>query len=188
MGSDPEGVPAAAKVKVNYWKLSGAVIFSWFFIAHALGDPTHTYANWNFIDSFDLLIHEAGHWIFLFFGEFMHILGGSLNQVLIPTIFAGYFFFRRQYYSASVVLFWVAQNILYVAVYMGDSIVQQLPLLGGDNVIHDWNWILSAMGLLRYTDVLSRITYDCGMALTFAAAALCFWFSFEKEKKAGYGH
>ena len=169
--------------KPNYWKLTGAVIFSWFFIAHALSDPTHAYANWNFIDGADLLIHEAGHVIFAFFGQFLHILGGSLTQVLLPAVFAGYFFFRRQYYSASVVLFWVAQNILYVAVYMGDSIVQQLPLLGGDGVIHDWNYLLTAMGLLKYTDILSRITYDLGLLMTFAAAALCFWFAFKKEEQ-----
>ncbi len=183
MNMDQGGIPKTSRIKVNYWKLSGAVILSWFFIAHAFGDPTHTYANWNFLDSLDLLIHEAGHWIFIFFGEFMHILGGSLTQVLLPAIFAFYFFARKQYFSASAVLFWVAQNILYVAVYMGDSIVQQLPLLGGDSTIHDWNWILSAMGLLKYTDVLSRIAYSCGLTLTFIAAALCFWFSVERGEQ-----
>ena len=167
------------KNNCNYWKLAVAVVFTCYYIFYATGDPSHAYANWNLIDSVDLVIHEAGHTIFRIFGEFIYIFGGSLTQVLLPCIFAGYFFVRRQYFSGSVLLFWVAQNILYVATYMGDSIRQQLPLLGGDNVIHDWNYLLTHMGLLQYTDLLSGLTRYFGFCLIVCAGVLCLFFSFE---------
>ena len=46
-------------------------------------------ADWRMIDGFNLVMHEAGHVLFMFFGEFMTILGGSLFQVLAPAAFAG---------------------------------------------------------------------------------------------------
>jgi hypothetical protein len=168
-------------MKPNYWKLLGTAFLAWYFMSYAVGDPQGTLANWNFVDNVDLVIHEAGHIIFLFFGDFLHILGGSLTQILVPAIFAGYFFLRRQYFSGSVVLFWVGENVISVATYMGDAVVQQLPLLGGDGVIHDWNYLLSATGLLKYTIPLSNITHGIGVLLLIAAAVLCVRFSFEEK-------
>ena len=122
------------------------------------------------LDSIDLIIHEAGHPIFSVFGEFVGILGGSFFQILVPCIFTSYFFFwRKEYISGSVVLIWVGYNIMNVAVYMGDSIRQELPLLGGDGVIHDWNYLLSNTSLLKYTDTLSTITYDFGVFIVIGA-------------------
>jgi hypothetical protein len=152
--------------QLDYWKLAVAVLLTWYYLSYANGDPTRTYANWNFIDSADLVIHEGGHVIFSFFGEFIHVLGGSLTQVALPCIFASYFFLQRKYFSGSVLLFWVAQNILYVATYMGDSIAQRLPLLGGDGGIHDWNYLFTHTGLLQYTVVI-------------CASLLCLWFSLD---------
>lgn len=168
-------------MKPNYWKLAGTLFLSWYFVRYAMGDPTHTLANWNFVDNVDLVIHEAGHIIFIFFGEFLHILGGSLTQVLVPLLFAGYFFVRRQWFSASVILFWVSENVISVATYMGDAVVQQLPLLGGDGVIHDWNYLLSTTGLLKYTTPLSHFTYGVGFTVIIVAMLSCARFSFEKE-------
>jgi hypothetical protein len=49
------------------------------------------------------------------------------------------------------VLFWVGESLLNVSVYAADSVRMQLPLLGGDNSIHDWNYMLDHLGLLRQT-------------------------------------
>ena len=115
--------------------------------------------DFHFISGVNLIIHEAGHIIFIFFGEFMHILGGSLTQVLIPLIFVGYFFLRRDYFSSGVLLMWMGESISEVAHYAADAIVMQLPLLGGDSVIHDWNWLLVHMGVLKYTYQISGAMY-----------------------------
>jgi hypothetical protein len=168
-------------------KLLLTLLLSFYFFTYAFGDPYHTLANWNFIDNVDLIIHEAGHFIFMFFGEFMHVLGGSLTQVVVPLLFVGYFILQRQWFSASVVLFWVGQNIISVATYLGDALVQQLPLLGGDGVMHDWNYLLSTTGLLRYTDMLGRVLHGVGFTVIIVAVIGCLWYSFSDEVRKKIG-
>ena len=104
--------------------------------------------QWHLIDGVNLVVHEAGHLIFRPFGEFMMIAGGSLFQVIMPALFVGYFCYTRKFYSAALVLFWVGESILNVSVYAGDSLDLQLPLLGGQDSIHDWNYMLSSLNLL----------------------------------------
>ena len=79
------------------------------------------------------------------------IAGGSLFQVIMPALFVGYFWYTSKYYSAALVLFWVGESILNVSVYAGDSLALQLPLLGGPDSIHDWNYLLSGLNLLPAT-------------------------------------
>ena len=119
-------------------KLVVAAIASLYFLWCAY-DPS----QWHLIDGVNLVIHEAGHLFFTPLGEFMMIAGGSLFQVIVPAVFVGYFWYHSKYYSAALVLFWVGQSILNVSVYAGDSLALQLPLLGGEDSIHDWNYLLS---------------------------------------------
>ncbi len=52
--------------------------------------------EYGLLDNIDLVIHEAGHIFFRFFGKFIYTLGGTLMQIIIPSIIAG-FFFRNDY-------------------------------------------------------------------------------------------
>lgn len=103
------------------------------------------------IDGANLLIHEAGHLFFRPLGEFMMIAGGSLFQIIMPAIFVGYFIKQKSFYSAAMVLFWVGESILNVSVYAADSLALQLPLIGGPDSIHDWNYLLGQLGMLKST-------------------------------------
>ncbi|MGI9164836.1 MAG: hypothetical protein ACR2G5_00345 [Pyrinomonadaceae bacterium] len=98
-------------------KLIVAVIASAYFFWCAY-DPS----QWHLIDGVNLLIHEAGHFVFRPFGEFMMIAGGSLFQVIMPALFVAYFLYLTKFYSAALVLFWVGESILNVSVYAGDSV------------------------------------------------------------------
>src|SRR5437868_2814945 len=98
------------------------------------------YNSRRLIDGANLLIHEAGHLFFRPLGEFMMIAGGSLFQIIMPAVFVGYFLRHKNYYSAAMVLFWVGESILNVSIYAGDSLALQLPLIGGEDSIHDWNY------------------------------------------------
>ena len=126
--------------------------------------------NWHFIDNVNLLVHEGGHVVFMPFGMFLYILGGSLTQVLLPALFVVYFYWQEQYYSAALTLFWVGENLLNVSVYAGDAVRMQLPLLGGDNVIHDWNWLLVYTGQLHHTDGVALTIRTLGTLAIIAAA------------------
>lgn len=128
-------------------------------------------SQWHFIDNANLLIHEGGHVMFIFFGMFMYVLGGSLMQVLLPALFVIYFFQRKEYYSSALTLFWVGENLLSVSVYAGDAVKMQLQLLFGDNSIHDWNWLLIYMGQLHHTTGIALTIRIAGTLTILAAAA-----------------
>ncbi len=127
-----------------------------------------------FLHGIDLIFHEAGHVIFGFFGEFIAALGGSLNQVLVPAICAGYFLAQHQLASAAVALAWTGESVTDVAVYVADGRARALPLLA-EGLIHDWNYLLGRMGLLSWAETLGRLTYATGVLLILVAAALLAW-------------
>jgi hypothetical protein len=128
--------------------------------------------QWRFIDNVNLIIHEAGHVVFMFGGEFLAIAGGSLFQVIVPAVFVGYFYREGKPYSAALVLFWVGHSMLNVSVYASDAQAMALPLLGGEGVIHDWNYLLSELGWLKLT---SRIANAIRFVATLVICAGCFF-------------
>lgn len=114
------------------------------------------------LDGANLIFHEAGHVLFLVFGEFLQILGGSLTQVLIPAMCAVYFALRRQSAALAAALFWTGESITNVAIYVADARRLALPLLGGDGGIHDWNYLLGRLGLLNQAELLGRLVFTAG--------------------------
>ena len=121
--------------------------------------------DFHFISGVNLVIHEAGHTLCIFFGQFLYILGGSLTQVVLPLIFAGYFFLKRDIYSGGIILMWVGESVVEVSRYAADAVAMQLPLLGGDSSIHDWNWLLSSAGLLAHTSIIATLIYVVGVSV-----------------------
>ena len=119
--------------------------------------------DYSFIDNIDLVIHEAGHLFFFFFGRFIYTLGGTLMQIILPSLLAWYFF--RNEYRTGVQFsgLWLGQNLINISVYAADARAQKLPLLGGSNVYHDWHYMLGELGLLNF---------DIEVGYMFFAAAL----------------
>lgn len=116
---------------------------------YLLVQPDH----YGWLDAVDLAIHEAGHLLFAPFGDVLRVLGGTLLQLLLPAAFVGYFTRRRDAHAASVALWWVAQSLWNVSVYVGDARAQELPLVGGGE--HDWGYLLGQFGVLRYDATIS---------------------------------
>jgi hypothetical protein len=136
--------------------------------------------TYRFLDRVDLIFHEAGHVVFGFFGEFIGILGGSIMQVLIPAIVVVYFLAHRQPYSAAVTLFWVAQSLFNVSVYVKDARARVLPLLGDDISAHDWHNILGRLNLLRWDQAVGNLIYTLGLLALAASVLGGFYFSREE--------
>lgn len=141
-------------------------------LANGIAMPSGTILN--FLHLVDLVFHEAGHVIFGFFGRFIAVLGGSLNQVLIPAVCTGVFLARRQFASAVVTLFWTGQSLADVAVYVADGRAMALPLLA-DGLIHDWNFILGTLGLLRWAERLGRLVFTLGALVMLSALGMLAW-------------
>ena len=135
-------------------------VWGWSFILVDLKSPE---LNASFMHNINLVFHEAGHVIFRFFGNFMAILGGSLLQLIIPLLVILVFIFQyRDNFAASIGLWWLAQSMMDLVPYISDARSQEMWLLGGVRGkdmpgIHDWNNILSHLGLLEYDQVLASV-------------------------------
>jgi hypothetical protein len=124
-----------------------------------------------FLHLIDLVFHEAGHVIFGVLGRFPGMLGGSLNQVLVPAVCAGYFLWHRQRAAAAVALFWVGENVTDVAIYVADGRDMRLALLA-EGLTHDWNWILGELTLRNQAEPIGRAVFAVGLLVIVAALAL----------------
>ncbi len=122
----------------------------------------------------NLVFHEAGHVLFMPFGRFVHLLGGTLGQLLVPAVVTGAFLRRRDIFGAVVGTWWLGENFLDSAPYINDARALQLMLLGGVTGsevedYHDWEGVLGRMGMLQYDHTLARIAFTTGSVLMLAA-------------------
>jgi hypothetical protein len=135
-----------------------------------------TYTDWHFIDGVDLIFHEAGHAIFSFFSLFISVAAGTGLQIALPLFISIYFFLSGQKVSGALCLLWVGQNLLNVSIYAGDAVRMQLDLLGGDGVIHDWNYLLSNVGLLSSARTVASTLYSMGLITMFLGTILSIYY------------
>ncbi|EGW20547.1 zinc ribbon domain-containing protein [Methylobacter tundripaludum] len=149
--------------------LAGLVIWSWQLISPSI--ESNAVGN-SFLHLVNLPFHEAGHIIFRPFGTFITSLGGTLGQLLMPSICTGVLLVKtRDPFGASVALWWVGENFLDIAPYMNDARAGQLPLLGGNfghsapYGFHDWQYLLTESGLLQYDHSLAKAVFAIGSVI-----------------------
>ena len=145
------------------------VFLSALFLAHIIFFPKEpVLKDWAFLSSFfysvNLLFHEAGHFLFAIFGNrTLTILGGSLNQLLIPLIVLITFFYKRDTAGTGFALFWFFGNFLDVGIYMADARFLKLPLIGGLGMeAHDWRNLFNQFDLWSVDQLLSQTVFYSG--------------------------
>lgn len=111
------------------------------------------------LDHVNLLIHEGGHGIFSIFGKFIHALGGTLMQIIIPLMFIVFYIWKKKRVSLQIALIYLAENLMNISIYISDARVKRLPLLGGNKVHHDWAYILGELNLLESDILIGEIVF-----------------------------
>lgn len=135
-----------------------------------------------------LPFHEFGHILFMPFGEFMTLLGGSIFQVLMPLLLGGYFLVRnRDPFAASLMLWWASAGVLDTAPYIYDAWVPQHVLLTGrtgDTGAHDFIDTLGDLGLLHQAQPIGRGVHVFGVVAMLASllwGACVVWLQHRKK-------
>lgn len=140
--------------------------------------------NWMFFDWANLGIHEFGHMVFLPFGQFIMIAGGTILQLGVPLALTTYFFISGRKFSALFGVFWVGDNLVNIYKYIADARAQALSLVSfmgtGDKIIHDWNYLLGQMRLLPYDLVIGTVVYWAGIIIMVVALLLMLGESFRR--------
>ena len=139
-----------------------------------------------------LVFHEAGHVLFSWFGEFMHVLGGSLFQVLVPFIwFVAARFWGNDAFAGALCLWLTGHSLVDVAPYINDARSLQLMLLGGGTGRevegHDWEYLLTALNLLHKDVYISRAVLSAGrwvMAFSLLWAAVVLAVQYREQRGA----
>jgi hypothetical protein len=144
-------------------------------------------AKGHLLQWFDLVfvpIHEGGHLLFRFFGQWVMVAGGTFLQLFVPFALAAYFVLRRQIPGTAFCAFFFFEQFLPIGIYMADARAQELPLLtvgDTDHVIHDWFYLFSHAGVLAHDTQIGgtfRILGWCGMLGTVA------WFAWRSWQKS----
>ena len=126
-----------------------------------------TRGQYGLIDNADLVIHEAGHLFFKFFGRYIYTLGGTLMQIILPSIIF-FYFFRNDYRTGmQFSLLWLGQNFINISVYAADAQARRLPLLGGNKVYHDWHYLLGEIGILQYDAEVGYLLFGVAIVIFF---------------------
>lgn len=126
------------------------------------------------IDVVFVPIHEGGHLLFRFFGEFLAVAGGTFLQLAVPLMLAAFFVFQRQVPGTAFCMFFFFEQFLPIARYMADARAQDLPLLtvgDSDDVIHDWAYLFGKFGVLDHDTQIAhavRVLGWLGMVATLA--------------------
>lgn len=157
--------------------LPGFLLWSWLLITPGLASNA---VGESFLHLVNLPFHEAGHLIFRPFGQFITSLGGTLGQLLMPTICMLTLLLKtRDPYGAALCLWWVGENFLDIAPYINDARAGQLPLLGGNfghsapYGFHDWEYLLTESGLLAHDHLLAKLSQLTGAILMTLALIWC---------------
>ena len=152
------------------------LFFVYVLIRH-LSDPLYA----SILGPLNLGIHELGHLVFGFMGQFLGVAGGTLLQLIIP-VFAVYNFYRQSDFFAIALSFgWLSTNFFSVATYAADARNMELPLVtpfGTEGVVHDWEYLLSTMNILIYDSlvgVIFRVLAVISMLICFALGAWVLW-------------
>lgn len=147
-------------------------------------------AGESFLHLINLPFHEAGHIFFTPFGRFLQILGGSLMQLIIPAVVAGTFLYQGRHYSATVGFWWLGESLLDLAPYIDDARAGQLMLVGGVTGsevedYHDWEGLLSRLGLMQYDHTLARLALGIGVIIMLGAVGWGLWLTWREYSSNG---
>ncbi|NOZ13578.1 MAG: zinc ribbon domain-containing protein [Acidobacteria bacterium] len=136
----------------------------------------------SFLHLINLPFHEAGHVFFRPFGRLIMSAGGAIGQLLVPFVcFLVLLFKTRDPFGGVVTFWWFGENFLDLAPYINDARSLVMPLVGGSTGrtapygFHDWQFILTETGLLKYDHFLARTMWLAGTIIMLCAVFWCFF-------------
>jgi len=128
----------------------------------------------------DFVVHEAGHLVLSFLGQFIGVMGGTIAQLFGSIMCCILSLKRRRWISLSIFVFWLGQSLVQISKYVMDARAQELKLFspglvfGGAKPLHDWHYLLETTGLLWADQIIGRIIFLAGLCALIGSAGLLF--------------
>ena len=156
--------------------LAGLVVWGWVLMRldYRTGEMAGTFLHRPL-----LVFHEAGHVIFMPFGHWIMVLGGTLGQLIMPALLAGALLIHnRDPFGAAVGTWFFGVSVMDISPYMYDALHPQLMLLSGsagEQGGHDWIYLFESMGLISKSQMIGGITHALGVLVVLIALAWAAW-------------
>ena len=121
-----------------------------------------------------ILFHEAGHVVFMPFGEALRVAGGTLGQLLMPLVCAVALHRRGDNFGAAICLAWMGMSLMDASVYAYDAADPVLPLIGGgtgSDSFHDFVFLFERYGQLGHARGWAMAMKALGAIAVYASLA-----------------
>jgi hypothetical protein len=142
-----ERFPFLIALEDEWEPVSRSALIGWlaFYVA-LIGNAVFHGTLFQWFDLVFVPIHEGGHLLFGYFGQWIMVAGGTILQLLVPFALAVYFVFKRQMLGAAFCAFFFFEQFLPIGTYMADARCQCLEYVTvGDPELagHDWFYLFS---------------------------------------------
>jgi hypothetical protein len=155
---------ARRRVHLERWASSALLAPVAWMLAFEGGGTWFGRALWMVMHSFNLIVHESGHFFFRFFGRFMEIAGATILELALPALFVFQGIYWHHRLGTQLALLWLGQAFVGVSVYAADAQARALPLIGNlGPESHDWHNMLSMLGILEHTPLVAGAFYASGV-------------------------
>jgi len=134
------------------------------------------------------IVHESGHGIcyILHCPEFITMANGTIFQLLFPGLITYYYYRKGNMFAAMLALFFVGFSLQYTAWYLSTAheglILPAHKSFLGVDAIHDFNYMLNAMGLLAYESLIAGVTRFVAYLIMLAAVIGMFFEAFPNKR------
>lgn len=120
-----------------------------------------------FIDNFLLIVHEAGHSFFSFFGSrFLYIFGGTFFEIFLPTLIFAFGWWYRKRFTAQLGLLLTAFAWIESSAYAADALERRMPLIGNlPKSSHDFYNMFLMKGVMDDYMTISWTMYWIGIII-----------------------
>ncbi len=133
-----------------------------------------------------VLIHELGHVVLGFGPTFLMAAGGTLAQIAAPLAIMAGFLKQRDYFGMTVAGFWLSFSFFSMSTYIADAreIALDYVTVGSGEGIHDWDYMLTELGILEFDKLLGGLVWLLALATGLCAMAASFWILYKMMKKS----
>ncbi|MGB5506514.1 MAG: hypothetical protein WBM70_07510 [Sulfurovum sp.] len=135
------------------------------------------------------IVHEGGHGVcyILPCPEFITMANGTVFQLLFPALIGYYYYKKGNSFAALIALFFVGFSLQYTAWYISTAheglILPAHKSFLGVDAIHDFNYMLSAMGLLAYESMIAGVTRFVAYLIMLISVIGMFFDAFPNDKE-----
>jgi len=157
----------------QYWMaLKWEITFAWFY-----DYPFFLSPFFFLIDNFLLIVHEAGHTFFGFFGSrFITILGGTMFEIFLPFLIFVYGWRNYNRLVAQLGILLVAFAWIESSAYAADALARRMPLIGNlPKSAHDFYNLFTMQGVLDVHMTYAWAMYWIGIITLFLFLLYPLW-------------